>query len=287
MSAACGRGAGARAWSTLVAGMSCWERGQGVATFLSRPVYPSQGLRYNTLDRHNSFVDHTSLLAELRALADHIPDFESFTPTSRAHHEWLGKVHALVEQWNRFEAASVRTQITYITTSVGRDMGVSGVVGILHRAIADLEFRLPVGANKAFGPGAVYDFLKALRDLLASGKESILIVDPYLDEQVFDAYLAAVAPQAMVRLLCGKSTPGLKPAISKFALQTKIKVEARTSEAIHDRVLFIDGRSCWVLGQSIKDAAKTKPTYLAPLDAPTADLKRAEYEKIWNSAKPI
>jgi hypothetical protein len=104
--------------------------------------------------------------------------------------------------------------------------------------LQNLEFRLPVGVNKAFGPGAVYDFLKALRDLLASGKESILIVDPYLDEQVFDAYLAAVAPQVTVRLLCGKSTAGLKPAISKFALQTKIKVEARASEAIHDRVLF-------------------------------------------------
>jgi len=51
--------------------------------------------------------------------------------------------------------------------------------------------------------------------------------------------------------------------------------------------LFLDGRSCWVIGQSIKDAAKSKPTYLAPLDAPTTDLKSSEYEKIWNSAKTL
>jgi hypothetical protein len=232
-------------------------------------------------------LDHAALLAELRALADHIPDFRSFTPTSRAHHEWLAKVHALVEQWNRYEAASVRTNINYISLDSVRDMGVSGIVGTLHRAIADLELNMPVGADKVFGPGAVYDFYKALRDLLASAKQSILIVDPYLDEEIFDAYLPGVPPGVTVRLLCRKNSTGLKAAISKFALQTKTTVEAHISEAIHDRVLFIDGRSCWVLGQSIKDAAKSKPTYLAPLDTSTTDLKKAEYEKIWNSAKPI
>jgi hypothetical protein len=232
-------------------------------------------------------MDHAALLAELRALVDHIPDFRSFTPTSRTHHEWLGKVHALVERWNRYEAPTVRTHINYINIDIARDMGVAGIVGTLHRAIADLELKMPPSADKVFGPGAVYDFFKALRDLLESAKQSILIVDPYLDEEIFDAYLIAVASEVTVRLLCCKNPTGLKPAIAKFTLQTKARVEARISEAIHDRVLFIDGRSCWVLGQSIKDAAKSKPTYLAPLDAPTTDLKRAEYEKIWSSANPL
>lgn len=158
-------------------------------------------------------VEHAAILAELRALADHVPDFGSFTPTSRTHHEWLGKVHALVEQWNRYEAASVRTQISLINLDVARDMGVSGTLSILHRAIADLELRLPASTDKVFGPGAVYDFFKNLRDLLASAKQSILIVDPYLDEHIFDVYLAAVSPEVSVRLLCGKSTVSLKPAI--------------------------------------------------------------------------
>ncbi len=102
-------------------------------------------------------MDQVTLLAELRALADHVPDFHLFTPTSRIHHEWLGKVHALVEQWNRYEAPSVRTHISYINVDVARDMGVSGIVGALHRAIADLELRVPNSADKVFGPGAVYD----------------------------------------------------------------------------------------------------------------------------------
>jgi hypothetical protein len=74
-------------------------------------------------------------------------------------------------------------------------------------------------------------------------------------------------------------------AVAKFIAQTKMKVEARSSQEIHDRVLFLDDRSAWVLGQSIKDAAKAKPTYLAPLDSETVRLKKAIYEQIWLAAK--
>src|SRR6266849_8564434 len=121
-------------------------------------------------------MDHAVLLAELRVRADYVPDFDSFTVTSRIHHEWLGKVYALVEQWNPHETVSTRTNISMISTTVARDMGVAGVMTILHRGIADLELRLPAGADRAFGPGAVYDFFKALRDLLASATNSIMIV---------------------------------------------------------------------------------------------------------------
>jgi hypothetical protein len=233
-------------------------------------------------------MDQAALLGELRALADHTPDFNSFTPTLRTHHEWLGKLHALVNQWNRLEAISISGQVSYLSMpGIVRDTALSIILGGLHRVIADLETKVSPSANKAFGPGAVYDFYKSLRELLASAKQSLLIVDPYLDENIFDTYLASVAAGISIRLLCGKSTAGLKPAILKFSTQTKLNVEARSSSAIHDRVVFIDGRSCWVIGQSIKDAAKSKPTYIAPLDAPTTDLKQSEYEKIWNSAKPV
>ena len=76
-------------------------------------------------------------------------------------------------------------------------------------------------------------------------------------------------------------TENLKAAITKFVAQNAANIEARLSDVIHDRVLFVDDRSCWVLGQSIKDAAKTRPTYLAPLDHETVVLKKAVYEDIW------
>ena len=49
-----------------------------------------------------------------------------------------------------------------------------------------------------------------------------------------------------------------------------------------DRVIFIDCIECWVIGQSIKDAAMKKPTYLLPVAA-VSDMQRL-YEDAWNTA---
>ena len=175
-----------------------------------------------------------------------------------------------------------------IGSDVVRDMGLSGVTSCLHRGIADLELRLPRNIlDRVFGPGAVYDFFKSLRDLLASAQQSVLIVDPYLDDEIFDVYLTGMAHGIAVRLLTRHTAASFPAAIAKFIQQSKMNVEARRSDRLHDRVIFLDGRSCWVLGQSIKDAAKSKVTYLAPLENETVHLKREFYEQIWAEAKPI
>jgi hypothetical protein len=146
---------------------------------------------------------------------------------------------------------------------------------------------VPAHSNQAFGPGAVYDFYKALRDLLASATSSVFVVDPYLDEQIFDTYLAGISQSVTVRLLARNHSTTLRPAVAKFIAQKPMSIEVRTSNALHDRVVFIDGRTCWVLGQSISVAAKSKPTYLAPLSSDATALKQADYETIWAQAVSI
>jgi hypothetical protein len=49
-------------------------------------------------------------------------------------------------------------------------------------------------------------------------------------------------------------------------------------------VIFVDQRA-WVCGQSLKDAAKKKPTYVVEIE--DAGLMRPAYENIWNSATVI
>ena len=51
-------------------------------------------------------------------------------------------------------------------------------------------------------------------------------------------------------------------------------------------MVFLDQRG-WVIGQSIKDAAKTKPTYLIELNEPSLTASRDAHEKIWKDAKSI
>lgn len=64
-------------------------------------------------------------------------------------------------------------------------------------------------------------------------------------------------------------------------------LEARKSMALHDRVIFIDRHVCLVVGQSIKDAAKSKPTYLVSLPPDIVPAKLQDYEQIWEAANAI
>ncbi len=52
------------------------------------------------------------------------------------------------------------------------------------------------------------------------------------------------------------------------------------------RVLFVDQRG-WIIGQSIKDAAKKKPTYLDELEDPSLTAERDIHDKIWTSATSV
>lgn len=232
-------------------------------------------------------MDKVAILNELKALAATAPDFNSFTPASPLHMMWLGKTTALVSRWDPIEGSALRSAVNFLGIPLIRESNVAQIFGILHRAIADLDIDVPALPNQVFGPGAVYDFMKSLRDLLSSAIQNIYIVDPYLDVEIFDVYLSAVSPLVLVRLLAKEYAAALKPALGKFIAQNNMNVEIRSSKSMHDRVIFLDNISCWVIGQSIKDAAKSKPTYLAPLSADAAQLKKEFYDQIWVGSKPI
>lgn len=227
------------------------------------------------------------LLAQLKALLARAPDFSLIPGVAQERIAWLAQAHALVTRWDKIEASSFKMVSDFLAGGMNRDYNVAQVFGTLHRAVADLELKVPANANQAFGPGAVYDFFKALGDVVSSAKTSLLIVDPYMDDQIFDAYLSNVKPGVTVRLLVGKRSASVKAAATKFAAQYGVMIEVRTTKAIHDRLIFADGDVCWVLGQSIKDAAVAKPTYLAPLSPDIAVPKLAQYEQVWQQAHGI
>ena len=168
-----------------------------------------------------------------------------------------------------------------------RDHSLATVFGILNRAIADLELQLPATPAQAFGPGAVYDFFKALNLVISSAQSSLLIVDPYMDDTIFDAYLSDVPKTVAIRLLVEGYSAKVKSAAQRFTIQNGNSIEARRSLAFHDRVIFIDTGECWVLGMSIRKAAESKPTYLAPLSPDIATLKLSHYEQVWANATVI
>lgn len=230
-------------------------------------------------------MDDRILLAELRALVDNIPTFNQFTATSTPEQRWVAKGHALLSRYDMMTPIEFQLEVGSLTMSSLRQSTIAKMVSLLQRAIADLELRIPRNAEQVYGPGAVYDFYRALKEIMESAQSTVFVIDPYLDEEVFDTYITPLSRNVTVRMLLIQFAAQVRAAIEKFALQHQIHIEARSSNLLHDRVIFIDDNSCWVLGQSIKDAAKKKPTYIAPLSADAAGLKLTHYEGIWSKGK--
>lgn len=74
-------------------------------------------------------------------------------------------------------------------------------------------------------------------------------------------------------------------AVAKMYAKSR-PLELRSSADAHDRVVFIDERG-WVVGQSIKDAARKKPTYLVELDGPALGALRDSHNRIWAAASVV
>jgi hypothetical protein len=227
------------------------------------------------------------LLAQLRALLERVPDFEQYSPLSREHSLWLGQAYALVAQWDNVQAIMLQVAADALPIEIVRDQNLATILGAVNRAIADLELKVPEKGKVAFAAGEVYDFFQELNGVIGSAEKSIFIVDPYLDASVFDHYLNSRKPEVNVRLLLSKNPENVKPAAEKYRQQYGDVLEIRMSNKIHDRVIFVDRYVCWIVGQSLKDAAKAKPTYLAPLAPDVVPAKLDDYESIWAEAQAI
>jgi hypothetical protein len=232
-------------------------------------------------------MEQEVLLAQLRALLERVPDFEQYSPLSREHLHWLGQAHALVARWDKVQAIMLQVASDALPMELTRPHNVATVFGVVNRAIADLELRVPEKGKVVFAAGEVYDFFQELNKVIGSAEKFILIIDPYLDATVFDHYLNSRKANVTVRLLLSKNLENVKAAAEKYAQQHGNVLEIRKSNKIHDRVIFLDDYVCWIVGQSLKDAAKAKPTYLAPLAPDVVAAKLDDYESIWAEAQAI
>jgi len=232
-------------------------------------------------------MEEQIVLAQIRTLIERIPDFKQYSIVSREHLIWLGQAHALISRWNQSEAISFKVLWDSLTMSPSNQSYFGQIIGILYRAIADLELKVPSNIESSFEAGNVYDFFNALNKVIESAEKSIFIIDPYLDKSVFDHYLNSRKKDVTVRLLVNKNANDLSVSTQKYNEQFGRFLKIKKSKLLHDRVIFIDDYTCWLIGQSIKDAAKAKPTYLVPLPPDVVSSKLTSYENIWTDANEL
>lgn len=152
----------------------------------------------------------------------------------------------------------------------------------LRSSIEELEIDLQETEIKGvYQPGEEYEFYRDLAACLKLAQKEIFLTDPYLNAEIFDVYARAIRRTVHFRLLSANIPADVKTLAQKYAAGGNL--EFRSSGSIHDRVVFSDNR-VWVCGQSLKDAARKKPTYIVEHDEP---LMRRVYEQIWTSATPL
>lgn len=154
--------------------------------------------------------------------------------------------------------------------------------GVLSGCLQELSLELPEPTIKGvFEPGQEYEFYVAVKTILGLATKEIFVVDPYLSVELFDVYAGAIPRTVSFRLLSNNVPGSVLQVAQKYASGGNLKL--RNSNAIHDRVLFADNH-VFLSGQSLKDAAKKKTTYIVEHDEP---LMRPVYESVWNSASVL
>jgi len=152
----------------------------------------------------------------------------------------------------------------------------------LKSSLAELKLDLPEPEIKGvYEPGQEYEFYKGMKTILGVATQELFVIDPYLSREIFETYADSIPRTVKFRLL-GTNIPSDVAMLAKKYV-TGGNFQLRGSTAIHDRVIFADNR-VWVIGQSLKDAAKKRPTYIVEFDE---GLMRPVYEPIWTAAHTV
>ena len=106
------------------------------------------------------------------------------------------------------------------------------------------------------------------------------IVDPYVDDSIFDLYLAYVHPNANIKLVTKNMYRKFKEVAKRFKVQ-KPNFEVRSADNIHDRYLIVDDR-VWIMGSSLNRAG-IKPFYI--IELVDKDRVLRWFQRLWNKAK--
>ena len=165
------------------------------------------------------------------------------------------------------------------------------LIGDIDRKIQDIELNIEQNflEERIYDKGSRFDFHIDIKDIIKATKRELFIIEPYVEDHLLEITLKGADNSLNIRVITNSNNMKFSGNFIKlgrmFKGQQKGTFEVRESLYIHDRGIFIDSNEGWVMGQSIKDGAKNKPTYLIKLRNPNK--LREIYEGMWKSSKKI
>lgn len=235
-------------------------------------------------------LDKQSLLAELNRLIESKDEEMEEGPTSNRGRKWIARALSLLKQFDKhYEDTRLAEKLEQDLEVVFLQLSSYTLGPIWHNmlikvqmAIEILNLDLKQFKSKVYAGGEDYNLYMDLKEIIGAAKSKVFIIEPYADEDIFDLYLGKAKTGISIQFLTKKPSGKLITVMNKFKRNPNYKFDARRSDKFHDRVIFIDDIYCWVIGQSIRNAAKTMPTYLNPIES-VSDMKKF-YDDIWDQA---
>jgi hypothetical protein len=105
-----------------------------------------------------------------------------------------------------------------------------------------------------FFEGQIFDAYAFAAKIIKSAKQSIILIDNYIDESVLTMF-SKKAKNVKITILTKDISKQLSLDIAKFNQQYPA-IEAKTFNLSHDRFLIIDSKEVYHLGASLKDLGK-------------------------------
>ncbi|MDP3292370.1 MAG: ORF6N domain-containing protein [Sulfuricurvum sp.] len=124
-------------------------------------------------------------------------------------------------------------------------------VEAIFNAIEDKSIKPKQGI---FYDGQVYDAYLFVSDLIKSAKESIILIDNYIDESVL-TLLSKRDANVKATIYTKDITKQLELDLQKYNAQYP-KIEIKRFDSSHDRFLLIDNIEVYHIGASLKDLGK-------------------------------
>lgn len=138
------------------------------------------------------------------------------------------------------------------------------------------------------GRGQEHDAYVEIRRILQLAQHSLYIVDPYVDDSLLTLIATVQARPLNARILTSKIPPDFKLEVQKFSQQhPQILVDVRRTSDFHDRFVIIDGRQCFHLGASIKDAGKKAFMMSAIEDSQNTSTVIMQQQSSWQNGTPL
>jgi hypothetical protein len=148
-------------------------------------------------------------------------------------------------------------------------------------------FSTPVEAIPVYLPaGSQHDAYVELRKIVQLAKSDMLIVDPYVDETLWEL-LTNMQPAVKLRILTQQMKKDFRLEARKFSAQHGNAIEVRTTCKYHDRFIVQDNQRCWHIGASIKDAGNKAFAFSQLLRPELVKFVITDVETEWSASVPV